>query len=1087
MNLMNIEISLALTVAEQQNQQRRNLRNSRSRGQTELNLIDGITTYLHTTAAAATTTTTAPSFANEFSTNEQPCLSEIILTNNNFYDIDFGPVESIVDETESVDIADCQINDDYLTLLNELSLSCGSHNSAFLHSYTNITQSQFCTNLLRIFRDANICKAYSAKILQLINVALPHPNNLPTSLNALLTYMQDFTKCFSDIVERNAANIIQYRQKIITGQNNENNDIPFQNIYQCFLKTVIHQPFISVILHLDGIGLGKSNKLTLWILSCMIVELPPHLRNKRQNMIPLSSWISSREPIIDIWLSECIRYLRNFKSSGFLIHGYQRWFIYFIGVIADCPAMKLVLNHIGHNGYYSCWYCKVSGIHTLNKRQYHFEEVPIMRTVDTYMSESTEAEKAGENIHGHLGTSILHQILDVPLPQSIIMDYMHITLLRHARCVVLQLYASIKPKQRIELDNILRHQRFPHTFNRKMRGIKDTHIKATEMKNLLFYGLLPSFYSYIAIEKVAHITLFICAIRMLHGEKLFGSETGVLAHQLLVAYYKDHTKHYHGLENLVLHLHIHFASQYEKYGSLNYTNCFGQESFLGAFSKNKHGTRHWGDLLMHYFNIDFALQNKNIEHTANNFNMTEGPFDASPKSINIVEKLIMWHEHECGCNQATTCTKIYNRCIINVITSGSRRKRVARTVFTPTQTATIISNYYLLHFIETESYQIAARSSIKKFDKEGFATLQIRRKMLQAKIILAGSLDDCEKELTRQANASQQESHNDCINDEENQLDEENDEIDENATNTIYNQHRLASQSHHQSHPRLQSQSQSESQPRLQSQSQVRMGRSIEYTCPSTNGDEEDSEEHSDSDDTFENNSAPINKRKNMANNVTKKKQRLNIDDQTTSNRLNNQSETTFPGVSIFNLMERKFDIIEKRLLSIENHSGEKMARLTKKIDNLSSASIINKVAIDTYRDENNESFRKDLMYGDIDLLQTMGSTFGDFARKTMKIVFTEEELKERILPPQRSHLSRPSLDLAKFRIVNDAIRIKYKIDSTKYDAFYKNVLRRKLSDFLIEERRRESIKSARDLIRTQMQTNPPSSHQLMPVLVNVE
>ncbi|CAF2156524.1 unnamed protein product [Rotaria magnacalcarata] len=327
--------------------------------------------------------------------------------------------------------------------------------------------------------------------------------------------------------------------------------------------------------------------------------------------------------------------------------------------------MKLVLNHIGHNGYYSCWYCKVSGIHTLNKRQYHFEEVPIMRTVDTYMSESAEAEKTGENIHGHLGTSILHQILDVPLPQSIIMDYMHITLLRHARCVVLQLYASIKPKQRIELDNILRHQRFPHTFNRKMRGIKDTHIKATEMKNLLFYGLLPSFYSYIAIEKVAHITLFICAIRMLHGEKLFGSETGVLAHQLLVAYYKDHTKHYHGLENLVLHLHIHFASRYEKYGSLNYTNCFGQESFLGAFSKNKHGTRHWGDLLMHYFNIDFALQNKNIEHTANNFNMTEGPFDASPKSINIVEKLIMWHEHERGCNQATTCTKIYNRCIIN--------------------------------------------------------------------------------------------------------------------------------------------------------------------------------------------------------------------------------------------------------------------------------------------------------------------------------------------------------------------------------------------------------------------------------------
>ncbi len=42
-----------------------------------------------------------------------------------------------------------------------------------------------------------------------------------------------------------------------------------------------------------------------------------------------------------------------------------------------------------------------------------------------------------------------------------------------------------------------------------------------------------------------------------------------------------------------------------------------------------------------------------------------------------------------------------------------------------------------------------------------------------------------------------------------------------------------------------------------------------------------------------------------------------------------------------------------------------------------------------------------------------------------------------------------------------DAVRIKFKIDSTKYPAFYKNILRRKLSDFLIEERRRESTRMA--------------------------
>lgn len=92
---------------------------------------------------------------------------------------------------------------------------------------------------------------------------------------------------------------------------------------------------------------------------------------------------------------------------------------------------------------------------------------------------------------------------------------------------------------------------------------------------------------------------------MLHGEQQFGPETGPLAHQRLVTYYKDHTMHYNALENLVLHLHLHFLCQYENYGSLNNTNCFGQESFLGTFSKNKHGTRHWGDLLMHYYNVSF--------------------------------------------------------------------------------------------------------------------------------------------------------------------------------------------------------------------------------------------------------------------------------------------------------------------------------------------------------------------------------------------------------------------------------------------------------------------------------------------------
>lgn len=94
---------------------------------------------------------------------------------------------------------------------------------------------------------------------------------------------------------------------------------------------------------------------------------------------------------------------------------------------------------------------------------------------------------------------------------------------------------------------------------------------------------------------------------MLHGAKKFSDKTRFLSTQLLNIYYKEHGKYYDGLANLVLHLHIHYPTQYENYGSLNNTNCFAQENLIGDFAKNKHGSRYWGDLLAYYFNVSYSF------------------------------------------------------------------------------------------------------------------------------------------------------------------------------------------------------------------------------------------------------------------------------------------------------------------------------------------------------------------------------------------------------------------------------------------------------------------------------------------------
>jgi hypothetical protein len=94
-----------------------------------------------------------------------------------------------------------------------------------------------------------------------------------------------------------------------------------------------------------------------------------------------------------------------------------------------------------------------------------------------------------------------------------------------------------------------------------------------------------------------------------------------------------------------------------------------------------------------------------------------------------------------------------------------------------------------------------------------------------------------------------------------------------------------------------------------------------------------------------------------------------------------------------------------------------------------------------------------------------------------MRILYTNDELRSCILPPGRSHLTRKALDSDRFSRLNglskifsninlffftEAVRTKYRLSSHMYDDFFKYHLGPKLSDFLVEERRREATKNAR-------------------------
>ena len=157
--------------------------------------------------------------------------------------------------------------------------------------------------------------------------------------------------------------------------------------------------------------------------------------------------------LISVWL----KFL--FSSLGIEIMNINHKLIIF-GITGDCPALSLITNFISHNGYYCCWFCLIRGEHIDNKRQYRYETF-VSRTSRHYIELSAKAERTQANVLGHLGKSVLDDILDIPLPNEIVLDYLHVSLLGHAKLIISSIYKRLKPFQREELSSQMNEQTFP--------------------------------------------------------------------------------------------------------------------------------------------------------------------------------------------------------------------------------------------------------------------------------------------------------------------------------------------------------------------------------------------------------------------------------------------------------------------------------------------------------------------------------------------------------------------------------------------------------------------------------------------------
>ena len=154
--------------------------------------------------------------------------------------------------------------------------------------------------------------------------------------------------------------------------------------------------------------------------------------------------------------------------------------------------------------------------------------------------------------------------------------------------------------------------------------------------------------------------MYICAVRLLHSGNIFGEQTSFIADQLLRRFHEDHHMFFDRLQSFKLHVHSHFQSLYESYGSLCSLGCFAQESFIGFISSNYHEIRYYSDAITHYYNIDFSIQNKNQTTT-----IVNGPCDFSTTSASNLDSIGEFHAKLCGCDDMNFCCVVFRRCIIH--------------------------------------------------------------------------------------------------------------------------------------------------------------------------------------------------------------------------------------------------------------------------------------------------------------------------------------------------------------------------------------------------------------------------------------
>ncbi len=116
----------------------------------------------------------------------------------------------------------------------------------------------------------------------------------------------------------------------------------------------------GLVLCSDGVPTFKSSKGSLWPVYLMVTSIPPHKRNRVDNLIVAALWYGHVKPPMNLLLQPILETISSIEKDG-ISHKEVVIRAKLMQAVFDLPAKSSATCTKQFNGEYGCFYCVQKG------------------------------------------------------------------------------------------------------------------------------------------------------------------------------------------------------------------------------------------------------------------------------------------------------------------------------------------------------------------------------------------------------------------------------------------------------------------------------------------------------------------------------------------------------------------------------------------------------------------------------------------------------------------------------------------------------------------------------------------------------